>query len=139
MRPFAELDLGIAELVRDPPCLRELLGGEVDSRDGSGRADLLGGEEDVHPRSATEVDHPLALGELGEIEEVADPRERLARPVGDAIEDVGRIPEMLGQRATQLEVVLALRLLCNVAIHVLDLRLELVGVDACFHSLLLVG
>ena len=134
MRPFAELDLGIAELLRDPPRLRELLGGEIDSRDGSGRAHLLGSEEDVHPRSATEVDHPLALGELGEIEEVADPRERLARPVGDAIEDVGRIPEMLGQRAAQLEVVLALRLLCHVAIHVLDLRLELLDIEGRFHG-----
>jgi hypothetical protein len=59
---------------------------------------------------------------------VADPGERLDRPVRDAVEHVRRISEPLRERPAHLEVVLALGLLGDVLVHVLDLRLELAGV-----------
>jgi hypothetical protein len=52
---------------------------EVDADHAAGRADEVGGVEGVHGGAAAEVDYGLALAEAGEVEEVADPRERLDR------------------------------------------------------------
>src|SRR5215212_12130447 len=119
------------------PRLAELLLGVVDADHSPAGADLLGGEEGVHARAAAQVDNALALAQVCEVEEIADSRERFDSFIGDPIEDVGGIAETLCERTPQLEVVLALRLLCNVAIHVLDLRLELVGIEGRFHGFLL--
>src|SRR5262249_39070048 len=134
---LAELHLRVPGLLREATRLCELLIGVVDSQDAAGCADALGREEDVHPGPAAQVDDALALGESGEAEEVPAPGERLDRAVGDPVEDFAGISEPLRQRAAHLEVVLALGLLGDMAVHVLDLGLELPAVNSCscrFHQ-----
>ena len=47
------------------------------------------GQEAVHPGAAAEVEDRLARGDLRQVEEVADARERVDRGRGDAVEFLG--------------------------------------------------
>src|SRR5206468_2339864 len=109
--PREKLDLAEAGVAGEPARLRELLGGEVDSDHRALPADLERGEERVHAGSAAEVDHALALLQLGQVEEVADAGERLGRSRGHAVEDLARVAEPVRERASELEVVVARGLL----------------------------
>src|ERR671923_88274 len=64
-----------------------------------------------------------------EVEEVPNARERLGRALRDPAEAIAGVSEALSEGSPQLEVIVALRLLGHMAVHVLDLRLELLGVD----------
>jgi hypothetical protein len=93
----------------------------------------MGGEEHVHARAAAQIDDRFALAELGEIEEVADPGKRLDSTLGNSAQHVAGVAEPLRKRPPQLEVVVTPRLLGHVAIHVLDLGLELLSVNCGWH------
>jgi len=131
--PLAKLDVGESGLVGEPTGLVQLLGGEVDSVDRACRTDQAGGVEGVHPGSTPEVDHRLTGPQVGEVEEVADPGERLHRVLGDGREPVGVVPGPQRDRRTELAVEPVLRLLGHVPVHVLDLGLEFFGVHRDSH------
>ena len=87
------LDVGLAELDLPEPCaagergrLLELCVGHVDPDHPAAAAHLAGGEEAVHPRSAPEIDRRLAGADVGEVEVVADPGERVDRLGRDLVE-----------------------------------------------------
>ena len=86
-------------------------------------------DERVHPRSAAQIDHGLPRLKRGEVEEVANPGEGLDGLPGNPVEVGDRIPESLCQSASHLEVELPARVLGHLAVHVLDLALQLFHVD----------
>jgi hypothetical protein len=86
-------------------------------------------QEAVHAGAAAEIEDRLARGDLRQVEEMADARERVDRGRGDPVEVLGRIAEPLCERAAGLEVELALRLERDLLVHLLDALLELVCVE----------
>jgi hypothetical protein len=60
---------------------------------------------------------------------VADAGERRQRLAGDRVEQVGRVADARGDLAADLEVELGLLLTGDLAVHLLDLRLEFLLVD----------
>ena len=99
-----ELDLREPLAVAEPRGLGELLVGDVDADHAARRADQHGGAEDVGPRPRAEVEHRLAGPQRGEVEVVADARERRQRLGGDRVEELARVAEALGQAPPDLEV-----------------------------------
>jgi hypothetical protein len=67
----------------------------------------------------------VARAESGQIEVVADAGERSDRVCWELVEQIRWVAELLGQPASDLEVELRNVLTGDVAVHVLDLRLEL--------------
>ena len=106
-------------------------GGNVDAGHFPRVADVRAGDESVHPGAGAEVDDRLARTELGEVEEVADPCERLDRRGGNLVEIRRWVAEPLGELTPHLEVEGAVRVFGHLAVHLLDLHLQLVGIERC--------
>jgi len=62
---------------------------------------------------------------------VADAREGVDRLRRDPVQDVTRVAEPLGENATGLEMKLGVLLVGDLAVHLLDLGLELGGLYEC--------
>ena len=114
----------------EPLGLGELFGRDVHADDRAARADLHGGRERVHPGAAAQVDHALAGEQAREAEVVADARERAHGPVRQPVEQIGGVAERLGERAAGWEVEDPARLVRDVAVHLRDVAVELLGIHA---------
>ena len=126
---LAELDLPEPRAAGERGRLLELCVGHVDPDHPAAAADLAGGEEAVHARSAPEIDHRLAGADLGEVEVVTDPGERVDRLGRDVVELRRLVAEPLRELATRLEVELPLRVLGDLAVHLLHPALQLLRVE----------
>ena len=110
--------------------LGELLVGEVDADDAARLADEHGRAEDVGARARPEVEHRVAG--LRARRGRGDGRRRRttrAASAGMRVEQPGRIAEVLGQLAADLEVQVGVLVARDVAVHGLDLGLEALAVD----------
>ncbi len=123
-----ELDLGEAVLVAQPRRLLELLVRHVHADDAAGFADQHRRAEDVGPRARAEVEHGLARLERREVEVVPHTREGRERLGGDPVEQRGGIAERLGHGPADVEVELGVAAAGDTAVHVLDFRLQALGV-----------
>ena len=110
-------------------CVRDLCVGEVDPDHPPRRADADAGAERVHPRARAEVEHAVARPQVGEVEVVADARERRERRVGDGREQRLRVAEPQREVAAGLEMPRRERVARDAAVHLLHPPLELAAVD----------
>src|SRR6266545_1130474 len=137
---IAELHVCVAVLGCEVRRLGELGLGHIDPDHPSVAARLTGGEEAVGAGAAAEVDDRLTGLDCGEVEVVADAGEGVDRGRRDCVELVAGVAESLGELPAGLEVKLVERLLGDLAVHVLDALLELLGVErslCCAHLSLL--
>src|SRR5262249_46118435 len=111
------------------PRLLCLLVGEVDSDDPTRGADLRGCAEHVGSRAGAQVEHLLAGCERGEVEVIADARERRQGLGRNRIEQLVRITQLKRERPADRKVKLGLLLPRDLAVHLPNLRLEGVAVD----------
>src|SRR5262249_35013078 len=116
-------------LAREPGRLLELSVRHVDADHAAAGAGRAGCEEAVHARAAAEVDDGLAGADRGEVEVVADARERFDGGGRERGELLARRAEALGEAAAAFEVELLLGCLRDLAVHVLDALLELLRVE----------
>jgi hypothetical protein len=98
-----ELGVCHARLAGEARCLGEMRRGHVDADDPSGPTGRGRGEEAVGTRAAAQVEHLLAGPDVGQVEEVPDPRERFDRLRRNGIEVMRGVPEAFGERAAGLE------------------------------------
>ncbi len=123
-----ELDLGVLGAVAQPRGLVELLVGDVDAHDPAARANEDRGAEDVGAGARAKVEDHLARPQRGEVEVMADAGEGGERLGRDRVEERGGVAEVRGELAAHLEMELGIVPPGDVAVHVLDRRLEQLAV-----------
>ena len=89
---------------------------------------MVGGDEGVEPGAGADVDDPLAGFEAAQRERVADPGERLDRPLRQPVDDGRVVAEALGEAAAGVEVVAAARIGGDLAVLLADLGPQRGGV-----------
>ena len=107
----------------------DLLVGEVDADDTARPTDERAGAERVGPRARSEIEHTVARPQVGEVEVVADARERRECRVGDRREQRLRVPEPQREIAAGLEVSWCKRIARDPAVQLLHLLLEVGAID----------
>ena len=90
---------------------------------------MVGGDEGVEPGAGTDVDDPFAGFEAAQREGVADPGERLDRPLRQSVDDGRVVAEPLGEAAAGVEVVGAAGVDGDLAVLVAHLGAQRLAVD----------